>query len=148
MFKKIVTSKPAITIVEKDLETKCERTCDICGKPITTSFWKMYWNTLENPKYDGCIDICQDCYHSGAYLDEYPQEKFSEIAFKKFVDPKKEICRDPEFDCYGCSWFDDDPEVKHVISENSKPVHDFIDFVKKTAESLGILKNQGRYQWR
>ena len=29
MFKKIVTSKPAIMIVEKDLEVECERTCDL-----------------------------------------------------------------------------------------------------------------------
>ena len=148
MFKKIVTSKPAIMIVERDLEAKCERTCDICGKPITTSFWKMYWNTLENPKHDGCIDICQDCYQDGAYLDKYPQEKFSEIAFKKFVNPNEEICYDPEYDYYGCSWFDDDPEVEHVKSEHNESVTNFIEFVKKTAESLGILKNQGRYQWR
>ena len=148
MLKKTVASKPAIMIVENKREISYERTCDICGKLITTSFWKMYWNTLENPKHDGCIDICQDCYQSGAYLDRYPREKFSEIAFKKFVDPREEISYDPEYGYYGCSWFDDDPETECVKTEHNEAVTNFIEFVKKTAESLGILKNQGRYQWR
>ena len=60
----------------------------------------------------------------------------------------KEIYYDPEYDYYGCSWFDDDPETVHFKSEHNESVTNFIDFVKKTAESLGILKNQGRYQWR
>lgn len=142
MLKKTVVHTTGIAIVERYTKIiGIERTCDICGKPISGSFWKMYYNTLENPKHDGCIDICSNCYHNGAYADGYPQNKFSEIAFKKFIDPRKEVETDPEYS-YGCSWFDDDPKTEYVDENNNEAVTNFIDFVRKTAKSLDILEER------
>lgn len=148
MLKKTVVSKPAIVIVENKREVTYERTCDICGETITGTFYRLFLTSLENPKHDWCYDICYKCHHTGVHLTKYPESNYSVWAIKKFVDVKDEIETDPEYDYGECNWFDDDPETESITSEHNEAVTNFIEFVKKTAESLGILKNQGRYQWR
>lgn len=148
MLKKTVTSKPAIMIVEGNKEISYERTCDICGEKITGPFYRLFLMSLENPKKDWCYDICPICYIHKKHIVKHPQSDYSVWAIKKFVDVKDEIETDPEYNYGDCNWFDDDPETEYVQSEHNEAVSNFIEFVKKTAESLGILKNQGRYPWR
>ena len=148
MLKKTVASKPAIMIVDNQREISYERTCDICGEKITGPFYRLFLMSLENPKRDWCYDICSKCHHTGAHIAKYPASNYSCWAIKKFVNVKDEIETDPEYDYGESNWFDDDPETEYIKGEHNEAVTNFIEFVKKTAESLGILKNQGRYQWR
>lgn len=148
MLKKTVVSTPTIMIVENSREVSYKRTCDICGEEIENTFYRLFCMTLENPKRDWCIDICPACYNQGKHVAKYPQSNYSVWAIRKFVEPKKEIETDPEYDYGDCNWFDDDTQTECIKGEHNEAVTNFIEFVKKTAESLGILKNQGRYQWR
>lgn len=148
MLKKTVKYTPAIMIVDGNREIEYERTCDCCGEKITGTFYKIFCMTLENPKRDFCMDICSACHDHGDDVKKYPSYKYSTWAIKKFINPYEEIETDPEYNYGDCNWFDDDPQVDTIKTEHNEAVSDFIEFVKKTAESLGILKNQGRYQWR
>lgn len=149
MLKKTVICKPGIMIVDSTRSYKYTRTCDCCGKEISGSFYKVYCKTRENPKQDYCNDICMDCYFSDKHLEEYPVNRYSVWAIKKFMDPTEEIDSDPEYDYESCSWFNDDPETEDINGENNEAVTNFIDFVRKTAKSLGILEERGRihYGW-
>lgn len=147
MLKKTVTSKPAIMIVDSTRSYKYTRTCDICGKEITGTFYRLYRKTRENPKSDWCFDICRDCYCNDKYLEAFPVNRYSIWAIKKFLNPTKEIDTDPEYDYGDCNWFDDDPKTEEINGENNEAVTDFIDFVRKTAKSLGILEERGRIHY-
>ena len=147
MLKKTVTSKPGIMIVDSARSYKYTRTCDICGKEITEPFYRLYRKTRENPKQDWCIDICMDCYYNDEHLEKYPVNRYSTWAIERFMDPTKEIDTDPEYDYGDCNWFDDDPETEDVNEEHNEAVTDFIDFVRKTAKSLGILEERGRVHY-
>lgn len=145
MLKKTVVSKPGIMIVDNTRSCKYTRTCDICGKEITKPFYRLYRKTRENPKRDWCIDICMDCYVNDKYIETCPVNRYSTWAIKKFMDPTEEIEFDPEYDYGDCNWFDDDdPETENINEENNEAVTNFIDFVRKTATSLGILEERGR----
>lgn len=144
MLKNTVICKPGIMIVDSTRSYKYTRTCDICGKEITGTFYRLYRKTLENPKRDWCIDICMDCYCNDKYLETYPVNRYSTWAIKKFMDPAVAIYSDPEYDYESCGWFDDDPETEEINGENNEAVSNFIDFVRKTAKSLGILDERGR----
>lgn len=148
MLKQTVIRKSGIMIVDSTRSYKYTRTCDICGKEITGTFYRLYRKTLENPKLEFCSDICNSCKCAGKHINEWPMEKYSVWAIKKFLNPTEEIDTDPEYNYGESNWFDDDPETEYIKGEHNEAVTNFIEFVKKTAESLGILKNQGRYQWR
>lgn len=147
MLKKTVICKPGIMIVDSTRSYKYTRTCDFCGKEISGSFYKMYCKTRENPKQDYCNDICMDCYFNDVHLEKYPVNRYSVWAIKKFMDPTEEIDTDPEYDYGDCNWFDDDPTTEDINGENNEAVTNFIDFVRKTAKSLGILEERGRIHY-
>lgn len=147
MLKKTVICKQGIMIVDDTRFYKYTRTCDICGKEITGTFYRLYRKTLENPKIEFCSDICNSCKCAGKHINEWPMEKYSAWAIKKFLNPAEEINIDPEYDYEDCNWFNDDPETEDVNGENNKAVTDFIDFVRKTAKSLGILEERGRIRY-
>ena len=147
MLKKTVICKQGIMIVDGTRFYKYTRTCDICGKEITGAFYRLYRKTLENPKIEFCSDICNSCKCAGKHINEWPMEKYSAWAIKKFLNPTEEINIDPEYDYGDCNWFNDDPETEDVNGENNKAVTDFIDFVRKTAKSLGILEERGRIHY-
>lgn len=148
MLKKIVVSKPAIMIVDNQREISYKRTCGICGKEITGTFYRLYRKTNENPKMNFCTDICNSCKCAGKHINEWPMENYSVWAIKKFLNPTEEIETDPKYNYGESNWFDDIPKTEYINGEYNEAVTNFIEFVKKTAKSLGILKNQGRYQWR
>lgn len=147
MLKKTVVCKPGIMIVDSTRSYKYTRTCDICGKEITGTFYRLYCKTNENPKREICRDICNSCKCVGKHINKWPTENYSAWAIKKFLNPTKEIDTDPEYDYGDCNWFDDDPETEDVNGENNKAVTDFIDFVRTTAKSLGILEERGRIHY-
>lgn len=148
MLKKIVICKPGIMIVESTRSYKYTRTCDICGKEITGTFYRLYRKTRENPKHDCCIDICMECYYNENHLENYPVNRYDTWAIKKFMNPMDEIDTYPEYDYGDCNWFDDDdPETEEINGENNEAVANFIDFVRKTAKSLGILEERGRIHY-
>ena len=144
MLKKTVIRTHEIMIVDSTRSYIYTRTCDICGKKITGAFYRLYRKTLENPKLEFCSDICNSCKCAGKHINEWPMEKYSAWAIKKFLNPTEEIDTDPEYDYRDCNWFDDDPEIEEIDGENNEAVSNFIDLVRKTATSLGILKGRGR----
>lgn len=134
----------SIQIVENEKVIETERTCDICGKRITGTFYKLVKISSEIPRTRTCLDVCSECKCNISINNM----SYSEIAIKKFLCPSKEI--DSEYYSEYDKLFDD--ETKYVEDDpiKNKTVDDSIEFIKKIAENAGIpivSKKKGSYPW-